>query len=134
MKPVVFTAELDSKRNVLRVSFYGVVTGALLEVQTACVSEALKRLQPGFLVVADLTELDRMDLDCAPALTAMMDLYVAAEVGRVIRVIPDPGKDIGLNILSITHYRGRVPIVTCETRAEAEEALGLAVVREASQS
>lgn len=123
MKTIAFTAGLDAKRNVLRVDFHGVVTGALLQAETQQVTDALKHLQPGFIVVADLTDLERMDLDCAPPLTAMMDIYVAAKIGRVIRIIPDPSKDIGLNILSITHYRGRVPIVTCETREEAEQAL-----------
>jgi hypothetical protein len=41
----------------------------------------------------------------------------------VVRVIPDPQKDIGLNILSLFHYRRRVRIVTCKTLAEAMKAL-----------
>jgi hypothetical protein len=41
----------------------------------------------------------------------------------VVRVIPNPQKDIGLNILSLFHYRRRVRIVTCETLEEAMNAL-----------
>jgi hypothetical protein len=41
----------------------------------------------------------------------------------VVRVIPDPHKDIGLNILSLFHYRRGVRIVTCETLEEAMRAL-----------
>jgi hypothetical protein len=41
----------------------------------------------------------------------------------VVRVIPDPQKDIGLNILSLFHYRKRVRIVTCETLDEARKVL-----------
>jgi hypothetical protein len=37
----------------------------------------------------------------------------------VVRIIPDPSKDIGLNILSIVHYRGTVQVITCETALEA---------------
>lgn len=124
MKPPVFTAELDVVRNVLRVGFHGTVAGARLEAETKGMAELLAQLRPGFVVIADLTEVDEMDLDCLPAVTRLMDLYVAAKVGRVVRVIPDAAKDIGFNILSITHYRGRVPTLTCETRAEAEAALG----------
>ncbi len=124
MTTKVFSAEMDSKHNVLRVRFYGAVTGAQLGPESEPLIELLKTAQPGFTVIADFTELESMELDCLPAVTRMMDLYVTAKVGRVIRVIPDPAKDIGFNILSITHYRGRVPTHTCETRAEAEAALG----------
>ncbi len=126
MKPHVFTAELDVKRNVLRVGFHGVVTGARLQREAERMEELLKQLQPAFVVIADLTEVEVMDLDCLPAVTRLMDLYLAAKVGRVVRVIPDAAKDIGFNILSITHYRGKVPTLTCETRAEAEATLGQA--------
>ena len=81
-------------------------------------------MKPGFTVVTDLTELERMDLDCLPHLTKLMDLFLAAGVAKVVRVIPDPKKDIGFNLLSITRYRGRVPIATFGTRADADTALG----------
>jgi hypothetical protein len=41
----------------------------------------------------------------------------------VVRIIPDPRKDIGLSIMSVFHYRRGVRIVTCETLAEALSAL-----------
>jgi hypothetical protein len=44
-------------------------------------------------------------------------------VETVVRVIPDPHKDIGLNIMSLFHYRRRVRIITCETLAEALRSL-----------
>lgn len=118
-----FSAEMDTKRNVLHVRFCGAVKGARLERESEQLVDLLKNTSPGFTVVADFTALDSMDLDCLPAVTRMMDLHMAAKVGRVIRVIPDPAKDIGFNILSITHYRGRVRTLTCATRAEAEAAL-----------
>ena len=40
-------------------------------------------------------------------------------VAKIVRVIPDPKKDIGLNILSVFHYPRRIQIITCETRKEA---------------
>jgi hypothetical protein len=52
-----------------------------------------------------------------------MELFKTRSIGTVVRVIPDPEKDIGFNILSLTHYRRGVKIVTCETLAEAERAL-----------
>jgi hypothetical protein len=41
----------------------------------------------------------------------------------VVRVIPDPHRDIGLQIMSYFHYKGDVRIVTCETLAEAAKTL-----------
>jgi hypothetical protein len=46
-------------------------------------------------------------------------------VELVVRVIPDPTKDIGLNILSVFHYRHRVRVVTCQTMEEAARLLAL---------
>jgi hypothetical protein len=41
------------------------------------------------------------------------------QVASVIRVIPSPGKDIALNILSQFHYARELPITTVETLVEA---------------
>ena len=48
-----------------------------------------------------------------------MDLCNKKGVEMVVRVIPDPHKDIGLNIMSLFHYRRHVRLVTCQTLAEA---------------
>jgi len=41
----------------------------------------------------------------------------------VVRVVPDPHKDIGLNILSQFHYGPQIKLVTFESLAEALSAL-----------
>jgi hypothetical protein len=64
-----------------------------------------------------------MDLACVPYIERMMDLFNKKGVETVVRVIPDPHKDIGMNIMSLFHYRRRVHIVTCKTLAEAMKAL-----------
>ena len=64
-----------------------------------------------------------MELDCVDSLTRVMECFKSSGVGTVVRVIPDPAKDIGFNILSITHYRRGVKVITCETLAEAERVL-----------
>ena len=46
-----------------------------------------------------------------------------ADVGLLVRVIPDPTKDIGLDILAIFHYRHRPRMVTCKNLVEAMEKL-----------
>jgi hypothetical protein len=81
----------------------------------------MPQMRTGFTVLVDLSGLENMALDCVPYLSKIMDLCKAQGVGLVVRVIPDPTKDIGLNILSLIHYRGKVRIVTCDTLAEAEK-------------
>jgi hypothetical protein len=52
-----------------------------------------------------------------------MDLLNQHGVAMIVRVIPDPHKDIGLNILSLFHYRRGIRIVTCKTMEEARTVL-----------
>jgi hypothetical protein len=42
-----------------------------------------------------------------------------------VRVIPDPTKDIGFNILARFHYRRNPRITNCETMMEAAKLLSL---------
>ena len=89
------------------------------------VEKQIAPLQAGFTALTDLSELESMDLDCVTHLTKIMDQLRAKGVGTVIRIIPDREKDIGFRILSIIHLRRGVKIITCDTRAEAERAMGL---------
>ena len=115
--------EVDATRNILRKRFYGHVSAAKMKAGAEEVAQVLPRMRAGFSLVVDLSQLEAMDLDCVPHLTKIMDLVRAQGVSLVVRVMPDPAKDIGFNILSVTHYRGKVKVVTCETQAEAERAL-----------
>ena len=85
----------------------------------------LSEMKPGFLLLSDLSQLESMDLACAAELGKMMTLVADAGIGRVVRIIPDPTKDIGMNILTAFHYHGRPRPATCATMAEAAELLGL---------
>lgn len=80
---------------------------------------ALSQLSSGFRVLADLSDLQSMDVSCAPHIKQIMELCNKAGVDTVIRVIPDPKRDIGLQIMSYFHYGSGVRIVTCETLAQA---------------
>jgi hypothetical protein len=52
-----------------------------------------------------------------------MDTLTEKGVTSVTRVMPDPHKDIGLNILSQFHYGLEIPIATFETLADALQSL-----------
>ncbi len=111
------------KGNLLRVRYSGRVTGEEARKAAEDLKVLLKELTPGFRLLGDLSALENMELDCVPHLNRMMDLCNEAGVELVVRVIPDPQKDIGLNIMSLFHYRKRVRIVTCQTLEEAERIL-----------
>jgi hypothetical protein len=118
-----FEVEIDIPRNVVFTRAYGTITAVEMQEGAAQAERVLGQLRPGFSVLADMTALDLMELECVPHLTRMMDLFKASGVALVVRVMPDLHKDIGLNILSLIHYRGEVRIITCATLAEAEQEL-----------
>jgi len=85
----------------------------------------LQELTAGFRLLADFTSLEFMRLDCEPELGRMMELTGAAGVELVVRVIPDPSKDIGMNILTAFHYPHPPRVVTCQNLIQAARALDL---------
>jgi hypothetical protein len=66
-----------------------------------------------------------MDPECSDELGRAMDLINQRGVSLIVRVIPDPAKDIGLNILTIFHYPHQPRIITCENLAQALRELAL---------
>ena len=119
----MFQVEADKSKNLLKISFAGRVG---LEEAKRCEEEVetlVPDLQPGFQLLTDLSGLESMDLACVPHIERVMDLCNRKGVAKIVRIVPDPHKDIGFNILSLFHYRHGIPIVTCETPEEAIEAL-----------
>ena len=115
--------ESDTSKNLLRIAFSEHVGPDDARIGVEEMRQLLCDLSPGFRLVADLSNLDFMDVACAEHLKRSMDLCNKAGVSKVIRIIPDPQKDIGLNIMSKFHYRREIPIVTCDSEAEAMRVL-----------
>ncbi len=119
----MFRVEVDKARSLLKISYAQHVgpedTKRVLEEIPAFLTD----VRPGFRLLTDLSGLETMDLACVPSIRRMMDLCNKKGVEMVVRVIPDPHKDIGMNILSLFHYRRRVRIVTCATLEEAMKVL-----------
>lgn len=109
----------DIPGNLLRIRYSRHVEPNEAKANLDRVKLLLAEFRPGFQLLADLTDLESMDLGCAPHLKRAMDLCNQKGVARVVRVIPDPQKDIGLNIMSVFHYRHSIPIVTHETLEQA---------------
>jgi ABC-type transporter Mla MlaB component len=105
-------------------TYSGSITAAVIQANCDEVRALASSVQPGFTILADLSDLERMDPDCVPLLSLIMDQMNKLGVARVVRVIPDPKKDIGLAILSLFHYRSGIKISTVPTRAEADRLVG----------
>ena len=115
--------EVDEPKRLLVIRYNGLVRADETEKGLEQIRNGLAKLQSGFRLLADLTELDSMEVGCAPFIEKAMDMCNEKGASMVVRVIPDPHRDIGLQIMSIFHYRGDVQILTCETLAQAEEIL-----------
>ena len=115
----------NKSRRLLCVSYIETVRVGEMKRNRADVEAQVRELGPGFRLLADLSRLDLMELDCRPELGEFMELIDRSDVSLVVRVIPDPTKDIGMNILTAFHYRSRPQVITCETMTQAAHHLSL---------
>lgn len=110
-------------KQLLFVSYIGVVSPQDLKQGRADMPPLLAEMKPGFSLLVDLSQLTSMGLDCVDELGRNMELFDQHGVGVVVRVIPDPYKDIGMNILTIFHYAHRPRVVTCDNMTEGVSAV-----------
>ena len=115
----MFHVTHDRAENELTISYRGRVTPEETRLCDEEVKLALPCLEPGFSLIVDLTGLEIMELACSPVVATIMERCNAAGVAEIVRIIPDPTRDIGLQILSFFHYGSGVRIQTCESLAEA---------------
>ena len=115
----MYALELDRSKRLLVISAAQRVTAEEANLAAQRIRELLQDVAPGFHVLADFRWLESMDSAAAPHIAKMMDALAEKEVASVTRVMPDPHKDIGLNILSQFHYGPHVQIATFETLADA---------------
>ena len=115
--------EVDEPKRLLVIRYRGVVEAEETEKGLEQIRNGLAKLQSGFRLLADLSDLESMDVACAPFIEKAMDMCNEKGASMVVRVIPNPRRDIGMQIMSIFHYGGEVKILTCETLAQAEELL-----------
>ncbi len=119
----MYSVESDRSKQLLVISAAGQVTKKEVESVALRVREMMKEVTPGFRVLTDFRWLERMDPAAAVPLAEIMDALAEKDVAAVVRVVPDPRKDIGLNILSQFHYGPQIKLVTFESLAEALSAL-----------
>jgi len=131
--PQAFRVEVDKERNLLLISYRGRISQNDVERCAEEVGHALTKLDFDFGLLVDFSKLEEMDLSCASAVAKIMDLCDEAGVAIVVRVIPKPKQDIGLQIMSLFHYGNDVWIKTCTSMDEALRILGQSGHKEMAQ-
>jgi hypothetical protein len=119
----MYSIEASDDEGLLKINWLGHVDS---DEMRRCADEfgvTASKIRPGFRVLVDMTDLEWMDYAGAPYIGLVMDLCVAKQVAHVVRVIPNPHKDIGLNIMSYLRYGSKVRVTICENLAEAMQRL-----------
>jgi len=119
----MFLATSNKARRLLHLSYINHVDTADLRHGHDDVAALLADLPSGLKVLVDLERLQSMDTDCVRELGIVMELLDRHGLEQVVRVIPDPTKDIGLNILSRFHYHRNLRITNCASMQEAAKQL-----------
>ena len=121
----MFLATVNKSKQLLCLSFAGHVSAGELERGLPDVIALLAELTGGFRLLTDLGRVESMDVECAKQIGKVMELCELNGVKLVVRIIPDPTKDIGMNLLSLFHYHRHPRIVSCENMVEAAKRLEL---------
>jgi len=120
----MFSVETNKAKRLLVISAAGHVSKEEVKHAAEQVREALRDAASGIRVLTDFRWLESMRPGAAPHIAEIMDALAEKQVASVIRIIPDPGKDIGMiNILSQFHYNRELPISTVETLVDALDRL-----------
>jgi hypothetical protein len=115
----MFIVETDSSKRLFVISVAGHATADEARDAAQRVPQVLEEVAAGFVALIDFRWLESMATAAAPFIAEIMDALAAKKVRAVVRVVPDPRKDIGLNILSQFHYGPEVRVMTFESLADA---------------
>jgi len=121
----MYTVEIDRSKRLVVITATGHVSKEEVKGVADKVREIVKDVEPGVLALTDLRWMTSMDPAAAPHIAEIMDSLRAKQIASVTRVMPDPHKDIGFNILSQFHYDKHVQIYTFDNMAEAVASLVL---------
>src|SRR5947209_9809209 len=119
----MYVVELDRSKRLLVISAVQRVTAEQAKLATRRVRELLQDVAPGFRVLADFRWLESMDSAAARHIAEVMDALAEKGVASVTRVMPDPHKDIGLNILSQFLYGPEIQNGTFQTLADSLQSM-----------
>lgn len=121
----MFLATINKPKQLLYLSFVATVDVEQLARSWDEIVALVADLKPGFRVLTDMSRLDSIGVECRIEISKTMELLDQKGVELIVRVVPDPSKDIGLNILSLFHYAHRPRMLTCQSMVEAAKILAL---------
>jgi hypothetical protein len=121
----MFLATSNKAKGLLYLGYIGHVDKADLRRGHEEVTALLADLPVGFKMLVELDRLESMDIGCVEELGKIMELLDQHGLKQVVRVIPDPAKDIGFNILARFHYHKNPRMTNCETMMQAAKLLSL---------
>jgi hypothetical protein len=119
----MFSVEADDINRLVKINWSENVSADEMRECAEQLRTLTANMRPGFRLLSDLTGLKSMDPTGASYIGAIMDLFAAKQVSLIVRVIPDPRKDIGLNILSYIHYGSQVQMATYQNLSDALQSL-----------
>ena len=105
----------DKKRNIVILSYEGNVNIKEEKELYRKLQTLIPKCHRGFKLLVDLSLVDNIKKEVLPVIKKIMDLFDQHGISEVIRIIPDPDKDIGFNILSIFHYAKDIKMLTCQS-------------------
>jgi len=108
----------DEIKNIVTVVYEGNVNAVEEKQLYLKLQDLLPKCRRGFRLLVDLSPVNRVEEEAVPVIKMIMDLLNQHGLSEVIRIIPEPDKDIGFNILSIFHYGKNVKVLTCQTPEE----------------
>ena len=119
----MYLVTTNKQRNLILLTLAGEVRAPDMRTAREEIQGVLRSLDGGVTFITDFTSLERMADDAAPEIGQVMESLECQAAALVIRVLPDPTKDIGMNILSRFHYERPPRTMTCQSMAEALRAL-----------
>ena len=117
------TCSADASGQILTIGYIDQVVPDQVELCRRTIRDEMQHLRPGFALLVDLTNLKSMDAECAESLGAMLELCSSREMAFAVWVVPDPSKDIGMNLIARFHCWQPVRTHTCSNLAEAMKCL-----------
>ena len=117
----MFKVFTDHQYNTLIIILKGVFGKKEVEELYATLKEIIPKLNKDFKMITDLSLLDEMDIEAHKTNEKIMELCSQQGVAKIVRVIPDPAKDMGFNIMSLFHHSKDVIILASKSFDEAKK-------------
>lgn len=119
----MYLLDIDRLKNRIHVTFAVSFDEVEAKALYHEIRDRLSELRPGFHILCDLSTLEDFKSEAKIHFRSVMDLCNEHGVDKVIRILPDPHENFGLNLMSYFHYSKQVKQITCKSLKEAQQHL-----------